>query len=154
MDARSLPFRMVRLKTAGALVVAVVLAGHSVRAQQSSGTSQEPSAVPEPTQEIIVVAPEVVQRKTVGRATATGAPIEVISISRRVSYADLNLSKHEDTDELKKRIAETAKAACKQLDTLYPEALYPPMPSEQNCVKTATDEAQAVAATIIAAANK
>jgi len=104
-------------------------------------------------EEITVVAPEVVQRKIVGR-TMIGAPIEVISLSRPVSYADLDLTKQSDADELEKRIGDTAKAACKELNIMYPDAMFQPIPANQNCTRTATSEAMEVAKLVIAAANE
>ena len=56
--------------------------------------------------------------------------------------------------ELKRRINDTAKDACKQLDTLYPEALYPPLTPKVDCVETAVDGAMAQANVAIAAAHK
>jgi UrcA family protein len=121
------------------------IADRTVFAQEGSSAPQE---------EITIVAPHLVQRKVVGR-TAIGAPVEVISLPRPVSYADLDLTKPADADELRKRISETAKAACKQLDNMYPEGnLFQAVPSDQNCVKTATREAMDIAEQVIAGANE
>ena len=88
--------------------------------------------------------------KVVGRSY-TGVPIELVTLTRRVSYADLDLSTHTGATELEKRVSDTAKDACKQLDTLYPLTASAGGPS---CVKKATDDAMVQAHAAIAAAEK
>lgn len=58
--------------------------------------------------------------KTVVDQTTIGAPVEEVTLTHRVSYADLDLTKHSDAMELKRRVSETARLACEQLDKLYP----------------------------------
>jgi UrcA family protein len=127
----------VALVALGALVGGFALASHPVMAQTD----------PEPTQEIIVVTPYVVQEKDVGR-TATGIPIKVVSISTGVSYADLDLTTQAGASELQKRVSDTAKAACAKFKAKYPFAKY--KTSDRECVKDATMEADAVARAIVA----
>jgi len=88
--------------------------------------------------------------KVVGRSY-TGVPIELVTLTRRVSYADLDLTTHAGATELEKRVSDTAKDACKQLDTLYPLTAADTGPS---CVKKATDDAMTQAHAAIAAAEK
>jgi UrcA family protein len=57
--------------------------------------------------------------KTVGQS-AIGAPLEQVTLTRHVSYSDLDLTTYAGVVELKKRVADTARAACEQLDELYP----------------------------------
>ncbi len=73
--------------------------------------------VAEAMEEIVVEAPIV--RRQVGRSAA-GAKIEVIELRRRLSYADLDLSKDADVTELKTRIETTAKESCEQLSEMFP----------------------------------
>lgn len=87
--------------------------------------------------------------KVVGRSY-TGAPIELVTLTRRVSYADLDLNTHAGATELEKRVNETAKDACKQLDTLYPLS----ESGGPSCVKKATGDAMVQAHVAIAAAEK
>jgi UrcA family protein len=61
-----------------------------------------------------------VTTKSVVGHSAIGAPIEEVTITHRVSYADLDLTKTADAAELRRRVQETARAACRQLDALYP----------------------------------
>jgi UrcA family protein len=110
-------------------------------------------ALAQPQEEITVTAPYEVHRKDAGRA-ASGAAIEVISLTRHVTYSGLDLTKQADVTELESRIKRTAKEACKQLDSLYPEAIYPSMPSNQNCIKAATDEGMTQVKAATAAAHK
>lgn len=89
------------------------------------------------------------QTKVVGRSY-TGNPIEVVSLTRRVAYSDLDLSTQSGASELEKRVNETAQAACKQLDTLYPLTT----PSGPSCVKDAVDGAMVQAHAAVSAAKK
>jgi UrcA family protein len=100
--------------------------------------------------EVTVVAPHVVRQKA--GTTASGIPIEVISLSRQVGYSDLDLTTASGVGAFKNRVMETAKTACAQLDQLYPESMNPPDPSNQNCVKAATDNGLAQVDLIMAAA--
>jgi UrcA family protein len=88
------------------------------------------------------------ETKVVGRSY-TGAPIELVSLTRRVSYADLDLVTSSGAAELEKRVNETAKAACKQLDELYPLTA----PGGPACVKSAVDEAMVEVRTAVSAAQ-
>jgi UrcA family protein len=109
--------------------------------------SAQPSA-----SEVTIVAPRVVHQE-VGKSPS-GTPIELISLSREVSYADLSLASTTGVATLDKRVADTARQACDQLELLYPAALYPPNPSSQDCFKTAYAEGMAQAGAAIAAAHK
>lgn len=74
-------------------------------------------AAEEAIEEIVVQAPvERRQRKW----TKSGGWIEVIELSRRVSFTDLDLSKYADVTELETRIETTAKGTCEQLAEMFP----------------------------------
>jgi UrcA family protein len=108
------------------------------------------SALSQQIEEVTVTAPrQVHQTYVVGRSPSTGAPIEVTTISRAVSYADLDLSKPSGAAELRSRIDDTAKGLCKELDKLYPME-----PKDRSCVKKAADGAMEQADKVIAAASK
>jgi UrcA family protein len=103
----------------------------------------------EPMEEIVVEAPIV--RRQVGRSAA-GAKIEVIELRRRLSYADLDLSKDADVTELKTRIETTAKESCEQLSDMFP--LNPSDTSEiHRCTNQAVNGAEEQVQTAIAAAS-
>lgn len=121
------------LRTTQLALVAIgcVITGGPVVAQQIS--------------EIIVEAPYL--RQQVGR-TSSGSPIELITLTKRVGYADLNLALQADVEQLNKRINDTAEEACKQIKSLYPLD-----PSDPTCVKKAVDGGMAQAKVAIAAAS-
>ena len=96
----------------------------------------------QPMEEITVVAPYEVQRTEVGRSPTTGGKIELISLTRHVSYADLDLTKQSDVNELEARIKKMAKDSCKRLDEMYPPSMYPPATSGQDCVKMAVADSK------------
>ena len=49
-----------------------------------------------------------------------GGKVEVIELTRRVNYADLDLSKQADIATLETRIEATAKASCEALSDMFP----------------------------------
>lgn len=73
-------------------------------------------AAEEAVEEIVVYAP--IERRQV--KWKRGGWVEVIELSRRVSFTDLDLSKDADVTELETRIETTAKGACEQLDEMFP----------------------------------
>ena len=66
--------------------------------------------------QITVQANQKVNTKQVG-VSYIGSPIEEIQLTRHVGYGDLDLSSPEGRAALDKRIKETAKKACEQLNT-------------------------------------
>lgn len=130
------------LPATSCLVIAAGFAlggGAAMAQQQKKNTSIE---------EITVQAPRIVQRKAVGGIGPTGT--ELISLTRRVSYADLDLALHSDVMKLEKRIGDTAKEACAQLAKMYPFA----DPNTPNCVEKAVSSAKAQTDEVVAAAGK
>jgi len=73
----------------------------------------------------------------VGRSSS-GAPIELLELRHRVSYADLDLAKQKDIAVLEQRVREAAASACSELDKLHP--LEKP---DAACASKATDAAMA-----------
>ena len=67
----------------------------------------------------ITVGAGVMTKADVGYSTS-GVPLEQVTITHRVSYADLDLKTEAGARALKRRVKETARLACKQLDDLYP----------------------------------
>ena len=120
--------RTFRVSTGSMLSLAagLLLSGGSVLAQTGNNTIEE----------ITVVAPRQVTREPVGH-TPSGGTIENISLTRRVDYSDLNLAVHADVEKLDKRVDDTAREACRQLEQLYPSAAL----SSPDCVRTAVNGA-------------
>jgi len=130
----------------GAVVGGMILSSHPAPAQET------PAASAPVTQEVTVVAPEVV-RETVRQNGVKGGPIEMLSLSRGVNYADLDLTTQAGVAEFQKRISDTARAACKQIEDEYPTQRYVLVPANQDCVGTAIKGAAPQASEIIAAAT-
>ena len=98
-------------------------------------------------EEIVVEAP--ISARQVGRSSTTGARIELIELKRRVSYADLDLSKHADVIELETRVETIAKESCEKLSAMYP---LDSATEGRRCVKKAINSAEEqVQAAIVAA---
>jgi UrcA family protein len=70
-------------------------------------------------EEIRVEAP-VINRKVTARGP-NGYTTEVIQLQRQVMYADLDLTKESDVEELEKRIEMSAREACEALKVLFPK---------------------------------
>jgi UrcA family protein len=130
--------------TLGTNLLAAVLAGGALMAGAPAMAQQ--------VSEITVVAPHAVHQRT--SSTPSGVAVEVVSLTRRVGYGDLDLATPSGVAAFTARIAETAKQACSQLDTLYPDSRYPADPANQDCVKTAIDHGLAQATIVIASAGK
>jgi UrcA family protein len=68
---------------------------------------------------------------------AQGSPVHVVSLARRVSYADLNLNTPTASAELERRISDAAVDVCKRLDERFPEA----KPNGRACIEIAVKDA-------------
>jgi UrcA family protein len=130
-------------KDADRLSLALVAAALAM-ASGAAVAQQTPSSM-----EIVVEAPRV--ERTAERGSS-GAPIDIISVTHRVSYKDIDISTSSGAKVLETRIDTAAKAACKEIDTLYP--LRTPAPNSPPCEKTAFDRAMVQARAAIAAAEK
>ena len=92
--------------------------------------------------ETVIVHPyrdPVEKRQRLGRIDGEINPVE-LSISRPVSFSDLNLAREADYRELQDRIHDTATDLCAELDTRVPE-LRGDRNADRECVRTATRNA-------------
>lgn len=114
----------------------------------AAAVSAQTARVGEPVFELTVVAPRLVRRPAT-RENATGAPVELVSLTRRVSYSDLDLAKPADVLELDRRIEAVAREACEQLAGVFPlsDARTP------DCVAEAVAGAKTQAERAVAAAR-
>jgi len=88
--------------------------------------------------------------KRIGTGQSTDAPIDLVSVTHRVSYADLDLSTAAGRAELKSRIEAKAREGCGQIGKLYPEDVVET--SNRQCVDAAVKDALSQAHAAIAAA--
>jgi len=129
---------------AGLVITSVDVFAQPASSQASGGTRVE---------EVYVVAPHEVTRKTVGRSTI-GAPIEEVTLTHRVSYADLDLTKQADIDALNARVKDSAARGCQELDQLYPAALDLTSPMPKTCTEMAMDGAMPQVAEAVESARR
>lgn len=61
-----------------------------------------------------------------------------VSVSTKVAYKDLDLTRHMDVAEFEKRVKETATRECNQLDGLYPGSAR----EIRQCIETAFNNAK------------
>jgi UrcA family protein len=129
------------ISTLRAMQLAVVAAG-AVMASAAALAAATPEVTVEAARQAKV---EVIER------SASGVTTQLITLTRRVSYRDLNLTIVAGENELTKRVNDTAKAACKELDDLYPLTRSPA--ESAACVKKATDDAMVQVRAAITAAG-
>jgi len=89
----------------------------------------------QPSEEVIIFAPHVVQKSVTG---SIRAPVMMVTISRNVSYHDLDLKTEADVTTLEGRVRQAAQDICHELDRQYPPTIYVPISKVKNC---ATDAA-------------
>lgn len=97
----------------------------------------------------ITIGAGVVTKTNIG-TSSSGVPLEKVTVTHRVSYADLDLATEARAVELQKRVRETARAACRQLHELYPLEAN----DAQGCVKMTLASATAQVDNAIAAARR
>jgi len=106
------------------------------------------------TEEVIIRAPDVVRRPL--PRSGPGSPPgltnpEIISLTRAVSYSDLNLSIASDVAELETRVRNTAREVCLELARRYPRNGAQYVFADTDCVKKATDDGMDTVKAITAA---
>jgi UrcA family protein len=103
-----------------------------------SATSIAAFAAEEASENVTVFAPYVVKKVETGpmkERTTT------VTVSREVSYKDLDLATAEGRAALESRVQQMAKDVCSELNRRYPSNVYVPVSSNKNCVKDAINEA-------------
>jgi UrcA family protein len=105
------------------------------------------AAVAQELKEIVIETPRVERAK---EHSAEGAPIDIISVTHRVTYKDIDISTRLGAQVLETRVKDSAKAACKEIETLYPLA----PAGSSDCERTAVDKAMVQVHQAIAAAGK
>jgi UrcA family protein len=103
---------------------------------------------PEPTEQVTVFAPYLVQKAFVG---PTRSPVQVITISRAVSYHDLDLKTEAGAASLEARVKQAADDICRELDRRYPRTVYAPIAGGRNCAQFAADTSLIEVREIVAA---
>jgi UrcA family protein len=116
----------------------------------SQAAAQEAQAGAEAEEVVVVGAP--IQRSRAKGWGTYGSSTEVIELSRRVSYADLDLTKYEDVMEMEKRIETTARESCEKLSDMFRLEL-PKANEVRTCTKTAVANARERLQVAIAGAN-
>jgi UrcA family protein len=91
----------------GEMVCGAMVFSHAAMAQPGGA-----AAAPTESQEIVIVAPEVVRRS----GPSGPGRWEVASTTVQVNFADLDLAKAEDYAKLRQRIQDAAREACRRID--------------------------------------
>ena len=101
-------------------------------------------------EEIIVRAP--IGQHEFGRSSIAGSKTKITELKRRVSFADLDLSKHADINELDTRIEAAAKESCEKLSDMFPLTWEGPA-ERRRCAKNAIASAEKQKGLAIAAVH-
>ena len=119
-----------------ALIVAASVAG-PVAAQTAA----------EPTENVTVFAPYVVKKDS------APSGVQAVTISREVSYHDLDLTKDGDVAALEKRVNQAAKDICGELDSRFSVGtqVWKQTRQDRECVKNASGSALVEARAVVAA---
>ena len=91
--------------------------------------------------EEIVVVRAPIERRTIDTAGPGRPQTEVIELSRQVSFADLDLARHKDVEQLRGRIQKTAEQACERLNQMFP-VTREGVQGTARCVKRAVADAE------------
>ena len=143
--------KIFRFHVAGPMVAMLAM---SLFGANQSAAAQEGAASPAGEQ-VIVTSPYVVRKEAVpsNRAAGLRNP-ELVSISRAVTYADLDLSKPSGVAELQTRVRNTARDVCQELTRLYPKTGGQYVYGSTDCIRKATDDGMDAIKQVSAVAGK
>ncbi len=91
-----------------------------------------------------------IQARALAGRTGVEAPVDHVTLTHAVSYEDLNLATQVGAEELGRRVAETARFACEQLERLYPRQ----SESIARCTRQAIEDADSQVSAAIEAADR
>jgi UrcA family protein len=92
-------------------------------------TSTPIAAQTVPSEEVTVFAPYVVKKESGPRNA------QIITVSRKVNYHDLDLSKPADVSTLEQRVKQSAEDVCKELDRQYTSGDWTRIKEERFCAR-------------------
>lgn len=127
----------------GALLVAglqILPLGFTAAQAQPARSSEE--------EQVTVDGPYIVRQEKMTRSLSGMMAEQTISVSQRVSYADLDLSRQSDVDLLRWRVKTAAKDSCRQLERRFPSSIYIPDQTMHECIRDATSQAMAQVDTV------
>jgi UrcA family protein len=108
-------------------------------------------AATDATEEVTVDSPYTIRQQVLPRTSQREMAARQTSISREISFADLDFSKQADVDIMRQRIRQAARETCDELDRRFPPTVYVPVQEARPCIATTTlhafgrlDEARAV----------
>ena len=99
-------------------------------------------------EQVTVDGPYTVQHQVTKRAIRGRMEEETMSVSQRVSYADLDMSKQSDVDTLRDRVRTAARDSCRELERRFPSSVYIPDKTRRECVVDTTSQAMAQVETV------
>jgi UrcA family protein len=123
------------------MLAAVGMSVCGIAGTSSMAFAQAGSASPEASEQVIIHAPEIVRKAAPRRGTGTlpNENPQIITLSRAISYADLNLSKASDVSELETRVRNTAREVCQELDRQFPKSAGEYVRGKEDCVQRAVN---------------
>ena len=137
------------------IIPAILMMGTAFAGSSAAQPAQQ-SLEFEQHETVTVYAPFIVRREVVNpmmsKKSSTG--LEMVSVSRSVSFADLDLSDPGQAKQLEGRVDVAAHAACAEIEKKYPSARYHPVPENQDCPCNAKAAAMIAVRALEAAAAK
>ena len=86
--------------------------------------------------------PFTIRQEQITQGWRTNLPETRVSVSKEVSYADLDLSKATDVTAMEDRIRDAARENCRELNRRFPPRIFAPVGLINNstCVRDATNQ--------------
>ena len=99
-----------------------LVAATSLGVSMALGMSATSLAQEEDTLDVIIVQAPIQIERSVDRAASSGSVVEteIVELTRKVNFEDLDLSRSADVKELEERIRQVAEDSCQRLAEMFP----------------------------------
>ena len=104
----------------------------------------------EPSEIVTVFAPYLVKKAQTGRGRT---PVATVSVSRSVSYQDIDLTTEMGKIMLAGRVRQAAQDVCNELERRFSRSIYVPLAEDKDCAKNAENEAMGQVDAVVAASR-
>ncbi len=108
-------------------------------------------AQPAPSENITVFAPYIVKKVQTAPAVGGRQAVSTVSVSRNISYHDIDLSSDVGDLTLRGRVHQAAQDACRELELRFPKNVYIPVSEDKDCAKNAEAAAMIQVRAVVAA---
>lgn len=107
----------------------------------------------EPSETVTVFAPFVVKKVQGPPAIGKRPAVSTVSVSRNISYHDIDLTSDAGETTLTARVHQAAQDVCRELERRFPKTLYIPVSEDKDCAKNAEAAAMIEVHAVVAASR-